>query len=50
MERSAIYNPAVTLVLTETYIGDDLQPTREQETGQREVRGGFVSFFIIIKQ
>ncbi len=27
-------------VLTEKYISDDLQPMREQDTGQREARGG----------
>ncbi len=31
-------------VLTEKYISDDLQPMREQDTGQREARGGL--FFL----
>ncbi len=35
-------------VLTEKYIGDDLQPMREQDTGQREVRGGLFYIIIII--
>ncbi len=30
------------------YIGDDLQPTREPDAGQREARGGLC--IIIIKQ
>ncbi len=33
-------------VLTEKYINDDLQPTREQDKGQLEARGGlFVLFY-----
>ncbi len=32
-------------VLTEKYIGDDLQLMRKQDTGQREVRGGLFFFF-----
>ncbi len=32
-------------VLTEKYIGDDLQSMREQDTGQLEVRGGFFFFW-----
>ncbi len=32
-------------VLTEKYIGNDLQPMREQDTGKREVRGGLFFFF-----
>ncbi len=29
-------------VLTENYIGDDLQPMRDKDTGQREVQGGVI--------
>ncbi len=49
LELSAILNPAVWMssdrFLTEKYIGDDLQPMREQDTGQLEVRGGLFFFF-----
>ncbi len=31
-------------VLTEKYISDDLQPMREQDTGQRETRGRLVFY------
>ncbi len=37
-ELSAIHNPAE--VLTEKYFSNDLQPMRDQETGQREAREG----------
>ncbi len=32
-------------VLTENYISDDLQPMREQDTGQPEAQGGAFCFF-----
>ncbi len=35
-------------VPTEKYIGDDLQPMREQDTGQREVRGGVIDHRISV--
>ncbi len=35
-------------VLTEKYISDDLQPMREQDTGQREARGGLFLFIYFI--
>ncbi len=34
-------------VLTEKYISDDLQPMREQDTGQQEARGGLYIFFFL---
>ncbi len=36
--------PLCEWVLTEKYIADDLQPMREQDTGQWEVRGGLLIF------
>ncbi len=33
------------MVLTEKYIGDNRQPMREHDAGQREVRGGLFFFY-----
>ncbi len=49
LELSAIYNPECERVLTEKYISDDLQPMREQDTGQQEARGGLYIFFFFYK-
>ncbi len=41
LDLPAIQNPAVwNEFWLKKYIGDDLQPMREQDTGQREVQGG----------
>ncbi len=45
LELSAIHNPAVWMSFDWKYISDDLQPMREQDTGQREARGGLLFFY-----
>ncbi len=38
--EDAIWKNPDVWVLTEKYIGNDLQPMQEQDTAQQEVRGG----------
>ncbi len=46
LELSVTHNPAV---LTEKHISNDLQPMKEQDTGQREAQGGLLFVFIFTK-